>query len=71
MLISHRQSAYVDNEELERAAGMMEIKAQSAKADGELYAAGAAVLRILQRQDLREAKDLVLVFERGYVGVEP
>lgn len=71
MLISHRQSAYVDNEELERAAGMMEIKAQTAGVDAELYAAGAAVLRILQRQDLREAKDLVLVFERGYVGVEP
>lgn len=64
MLISHRSSAYLDNEELERAAGLMEIRSQGETEIGELYAAGAVVLRILQNNNLREAKDLVLLFER-------
>lgn len=64
MLISHRQSAYLDNEELERAAGLMEIQAQADTEHGELYAAGAAVLRILQNNNLKEGRDLVLIFER-------
>lgn len=68
MLISHRQGAYVDNEELERAAGMLEIRAKTCENDVEAYAAAALALRILQLQDLKDAKGLVLLFERGMAG---
>lgn len=68
MLINHRQSAYVDNEELERAAGMLEIRAKTAEHNVESYAAAAMALRILQTQDLKEAKDFVLLFECSALG---
>lgn len=67
MLINHRQSAYVDNDELERAAGMMEIRAHELENEepheAGLWMAGAAALRLMQRHDLREARDLVVLFE--------
>ena len=64
VLISHRQSAYLDNEELERTAGLLEIKAQTAERGRDAYGVAALALRILQRQDLREASDFLVTFER-------
>lgn len=65
MLISHRQSAYVDNDELERAAGMLEIEAQSRGGAGAALAKGAALaLRVLQGYDLKTAEDLRTVILR-------
>lgn len=65
MLISHRSTAYLDNEELERAAGLMAIEA---KKDGssEYWKAvcdGACnALRTLQLHDIKTAEDFAKVF---------
>lgn len=65
MLISHRQSAYVDNDELERAAGMLEIEARLRGGTGAVLARGAALaLRVLQGYDLKTAEDLRTVILR-------
>ena len=66
MLISHRSTAYMDNEELERAAGLMAIEA---KKDGgsEYWKAvcdGACnALRVLQLHDIKTAEDFMTVFD--------
>lgn len=70
MLISHRQSAYVDNGELERAAGMLEIRAKTLDHDQDLYAAAAFALRILQTSDLTKAEDFLRVFEHTVIAAE-
>lgn len=67
MLISHRRSAYVDDDELERAAGMFEIAAKD-EGDWEAracYAGAAAVLRALNGHDVKTCGDLMTVFRRA------
>ena len=65
MLINHRQSAYVDNEELERAAGTLEIRAHGCDdpAAAAVYGAAACALRVLQMHDVRDAKEFATVFD--------
>lgn len=66
MLISHRQSAYIDVGELERAAGLMSIEA---KKDGssdywKAVCDGACnALRTLQLHDIKTAEDFMTVFD--------
>ena len=65
-LISHRSTAYLDNEELERAAGLMEIEAKSEDVPQfwrDLCAGAACALRILHDHDLRTAEDFKRVFD--------
>ena len=65
MLMSHRPPPYLDNEELERAAGPLPIEA---KKDGnsEYWKAvcdGACnALRTLQLHDIKKAEDFMTVF---------
>lgn len=63
MLISHRQSAYVDNDGMELAAGMAEIRAKEAVTGAEHFAwAGVAcALRAIQRNDVKDAEDLLTI----------
>lgn len=65
MLISHRRSAYVDDDELERAAGMMKIRAETCgdPTDALLWCTASSVLRILCCTDLRSCDELVGLFE--------
>ena len=66
MLISHRQSAYIDVGELERAAGLMAIEAKK-DGNGEYWKAvcdGACnALRTLQIHDIKTAEDFMTVFD--------
>lgn len=63
MLINHRQSAYLDNDELELAAGCFEVRAKCARPeDEELFQGAAVVLRILQKRDIKTADELICVF---------
>lgn len=67
MLISHKDSAYVDNDELERAAGMLEQHVNSMKLGSHetLMCRGAAIaLRLMHRNSFRHAEDLLVVFQR-------
>lgn len=66
MLVSHRRSAYVDDDELERAAGMFEIAAEGEdKAAARCFYEGAAcALRILNDYDIKTCDDLMTVFRR-------
>lgn len=65
MLINHRKSAYIDNEELERAAGLMAIEAKK-EGESEYWKAvceGACnALRTLQLHDIKTAEDFAKVF---------
>lgn len=66
MLISHRRSAYVDDDELERAAGMFEIAAEGEgnRIDKSYYEGAACALRILNAHDVKTCDDLMVVFRR-------
>ena len=66
MLISHRRSAYIDDDELERAAGMFEIAAEAEESPIERsYYEGAAVaLRVLNGHDVKTCDDLMTIFRR-------
>lgn len=66
MLVSHRRSAYVDDDELERAAGMFEIAAENEEntIDRSYYAGAAVVLRALNGHDIKTCDDLMIVFRR-------
>ena len=65
-LISHRRSAYVDDDELERAAGMFEIEAEQAEGVQRGYYEGAAcALRLLNAHDFRSCADLMVAFHRS------
>lgn len=67
MLISHRRSAYMDDDELERAAGMFEIAAESEDntIDRSYYAGAACVLRAMNAHDVKTCSDLMTIFERS------
>lgn len=69
MLISHRNSAYVDIPELERGAGRIEQILNSETPLNLIEAAhleGAAlILRLLCEYDFKTADDMVLVFKRA------
>ena len=69
-LISHRHSAYVDTDDLERAAGLIE---QQINAETDIisndetyfrYQGAAITLRLLCDYDFREPKDFMVVFAR-------
>lgn len=66
-LISHRRSAYIDDDELERAAGMFEIAAEEAGGDSTApyYAGAACALRLLNAHDFRTCADLMVAFRRS------
>lgn len=66
-LINHRRSAYIDDDELERAAGMFEIAAEEAGDDSTApyYAGAACVLRLLNAHDFRTCADLMVAFRRS------
>lgn len=66
MLISHRRSAYVDDDELERAAGMFEIAAEGAAGEeAAAYRGAACALRVLNGYDVKTCGDLMTVFRRA------
>lgn len=69
MLISHRNSAYVDIPELERGAGRIEQILNSETPLNLIEAAhleGAAlILRLLCEYDFKTADDMVLVFRKA------
>ena len=66
-LISHRRSAYIDDDELERASGMFEIAAEESSDDpsAPYYAGAACVLRLLNAHDFRTCADLMVAFRRS------
>lgn len=66
MLISHRRSAYIDDDELERAAGMFEIAAESEQntVDRSYYAGAACTLRAMNAHDVKTCDDLMVIFRR-------
>lgn len=66
MLISHRRSAYMDDDEMERAAGMFEIAAEGERnvVDRSYYEGAACVLRTLNAHDIKTCGDLMTVFRR-------
>ena len=66
MLISHRRSAYIDDDELERSAGMFEIAAESEHntIDRSYYAGAACVLRAMNAHDVKTCSDLMTIFRR-------
>lgn len=66
-LINHRRSAYIDDDELERAAGMFEIAAEESSDDpsAPYYAGAACVLRLLNAHDFRTCADLMVAFRRS------
>lgn len=70
MLISHRRSAYVDTDELERAAGKLEARINAGTMEsteqGAFYMGAATALRLMQRHDIKEAQGLVLLVDRSY-----
>lgn len=61
MLITHRQSAYVDVGELERAAGMCEALSKTEQDGGAEWAGAARALRVLQCMDVKTAEDLLVM----------
>lgn len=66
MLISHRSTAYIDTEELERAAGLLEIDSKNEKFPEywrDALQGGAAALRILQLNDIKSAYDFKRAFD--------
>lgn len=63
MLINHRQSAYLDNDALELAAGSFEVRAKCAFEEDEgLFEGAAVVLRIMQKRDVKDADELLHLF---------
>lgn len=66
MLINHRRSAYIDDDELERAAGAFEIAAESEEnsIDRSYYEGAACVLRVLNAHDVKTCDDLMTIFRR-------
>lgn len=66
-LINHRRSAYVDDDEMERAAGLFEITAEDERdATRRCYYAGAAcALRLLNGHDFKTCNDLLVAFNRA------
>ena len=66
MLISHRRNAYIDDDELERAAGLFEIAAESEQntIDRSYYAGAASVLRAMNVHDVKTCGDLMTIFRR-------
>lgn len=72
-LISHRRSAYVDDDELERAAGMLEIREFEEDEAGRplrsfAYGGAACALRALNGHEIGSAEDFMTVFERSMFG---
>lgn len=72
-LISHRRSAYVDDDELERAAGMMEIREFEEDEVGRglrafAYGGGACALRILHEYEPNSAEEFAMLFEKAMFG---
>lgn len=66
-LINHRRSAYIDDDELERAAGMFEIAAEESADDSTApyYAGAACALRLLNAHDFKTCADLMVAFRRS------
>ena len=68
MLISHRRNAYLDEDELERAAGMMRIRCGDMGTftpDERSVCFGAAcALKVLGSCDLKTMSDFAVVFDR-------
>jgi hypothetical protein len=65
VLITHRNSAYVDNDELERAAGALEIHAADSTTPLTMAVAccaGACALRVLQTNDVKDFQEFLRVF---------
>lgn len=73
MLISHRRSAYIDNEELERAAGAFEIEAKQTDPEHvyQFFLGASCVLRLLQSEDYRDHKDLLRAFKTVSDDIHP
>lgn len=63
MLISHRHTAYMDNEEMERAAGLCEISAKTTtdSQTRDYYYGAARALRYITQRDLSDANALHLL----------
>lgn len=67
-LVSHRRSAYVDDDELERTAGMLEIREFEEDEAGRslrsfAYGGAACALRVLNDHEIGSAEDFITVFE--------
>lgn len=71
-MISHRNSAYMDCAEVERAAGMLEQKARSRPCDGRaaMYMGAAFALRVLQDYDVKAAEDFMTILTRHFEELE-
>lgn len=68
MLINHRRSAYINDEELERTAGALKIESEKCDERNQHYLSAvfhgaSSALRTLNAHDLKEAKDFLVVFE--------
>lgn len=68
MLISHRNSAYVDIPDLERAAGLIEQKINSETLTDIIeiahFEGAGIILRLLAEYDFKTAQDLMIVFQK-------
>ena len=70
MLISHRRSAYMDDDEIERVAGLFEIQRDKTEnaIDRTAWDAASKVLRILNGHDIKTGDDLMVIFKRYEFG---
>lgn len=69
MLINHRQSAYVDTEALQLAAGMFKQKYNEGTLEDDkywYYRGARAVLKSMEINDIKDAGGLVLLVDRKY-----
>lgn len=69
MLISHRKSAYVDDEELERARGLLQQRVGSETCSvieqAQYEGAALALFILLREPGIKTAQDFELVFRAG------
>ena len=67
MLISHRNSAYMDMDEEERAAGIIEQHLNSGTLEDHIeeFNGASLILRLLLMYDFKTAEDLILVFQKS------
>lgn len=70
MLISHRRSAYIDDGDLEYAAGLFEIQRDKTEnvIDRTAWDAASKLLRIMNEYDIKSVDDLMVLFRRYEFG---
>lgn len=66
MLIKHKLSSYIDDDELELCAGSLAVLAHRATIDRPAYMAASITLRLLQQQDIKDTDEFVTRFAQAW-----